>query len=155
MINFDPERDLRIEQFIKASPETIWRCWQEPELFKQWFTPPGVEVTEVINDVRSGGRAFVVMKLPDGALMPSEGCFLHAEYPNLLVYSDAVTVDWRPASEPFMTAVVELTPRDGGTLYCATVLHRDEKAREKHEGFGFYDGWGTTLKQLSDLAKTL
>ena len=155
MTNFDPDRDLRIEQLIKATPETIWRCWQEPDLFKQWFTPPGVEVTEVVNDIRPGGRAYVVMKLPDGTLMPSEGCFLHTEYPNRLVYSDAVTADWRPGAEPFMTAIVELLVQDEGTLYRATVLHNDAAAREKHEGFGFHDGWGTTLKQLADLAESL
>ena len=155
MIDFDPNRDLRIEQFIKASPETIWRCWEEPDLFRQWFTPPGVDVTEVINDVRSGGRAYVVMKLPDGTLMPNEGCFLHVERPGFLVYGDAVTGGWRPGSEPFMTAIIELVPQDDGTLCRATVLHADASARAKHEEMGFHDGWGTTLRQLSELAETL
>ena len=47
--DFDSERDLRIEKFMKARPETIWRCWEEPDLFKRWFTPPPVKVTEVEN----------------------------------------------------------------------------------------------------------
>lgn len=155
MTDFDPTRDLRIEQPIKAKPEAIWRCWEEPDLFKQWFTPPGVDVTEVENNLRPGGRAYVVMKLPDGTLMPYEGCFLHVERPGLLVYGDAVATNWRPADKPFMTAIVELIPKNGGTLYRATVLHASAAAREEHEGFGFHDGWGTTLRQLAELAENL
>ncbi len=154
-IPFEPETDLRIERHMKARPETIWRCWEEPDLFKQWFTPPPVEVTEVENILEPGGRAFVTMKLPDGTLMSTEGCFLSVKKPNLLVYSDAMTAGFRPAPEPFMTAIVETIEQDGGTVYRATVLHADQDARKKHEGFGFHDGWGTTLDQLARLVEAL
>ena len=154
-IPFDPETDLRIERHMKARAETIWRCWEEPSLFKQWFTPPTVEVAKVENILQPGGRAFVEMKLPDGALVPNEGCFLHVDRPHLLVYSDALTTGYRPATEPFMTAIVETIEGADGTLYRATVLHADRNARRKHEEFGFHDGWGTTLDQLSRLVQTL
>ncbi|RMA43847.1 SRPBCC domain-containing protein [Rhodophyticola porphyridii] len=156
MPDFDADADLEIERLVRAAPEVIWRCWGEPDLFRQWFTPPGVEVTEVENDLRSGGRAFVVMKLPDGTLMPSEGCFFLAEPYRRLVYGDAVRAGFRPGHEiPFMTADITLTPQKGGTLYRAHVMHNSAEARRRHEDMGFADGWATTLAQLDELASGL
>ena len=103
-MTFNPDTDLKIERLINAAPETIWRCWAEPELFKQWFVPHPVEVTEVDNDLRPGGRAFNVMKLPDGTLMENDGCFLLVDRYSRLVFTDGVLSGFRPSPNPaFMT----------------------------------------------------
>lgn len=155
-MTFNPDTDLKIERLMKATPETIWRCWAEPDLFKQWFVPPPVEVTEVENDLRPGGRAFNVMKLPDGTLMENDGCFLLAERHRRLVFSDAVRSGFRPAPNAgFMTADVRLIPQEGGTLYQAHVMHFDAEKRLEHEKMGFHEGWGTTLDQLAELVTRL
>ena len=154
-MNFNPETDLQIERLIKAAPETIWRCWEEPELFKQWFTPPAVETVECDNDLRAGGRAFNVMKLPDGTLMENEGCFLLAERFERLVFTDGMRSGFRPAPDCFMVADVRLIPQEGGTLYHAHVMHRSAEQREQHEKMGFLEGWGITLDQLAELAQSL
>ncbi|SHG86471.1 SRPBCC domain-containing protein [Marivita hallyeonensis] len=155
-MSFNADTDLKTERLMKAAPETIWRCWEEPELFKQWFVPPPVEVTEVENDLRPGGRAFNVMKLPDGTLMENDGCFLLAEPHSRLVFTDGCLTGFRPTPEPaFMTADVRLIPKDGGTLYSAAVMHSDAAKKAEHEKMGFHDGWGTTLRQLDELTARL
>lgn len=155
MTAVNPETDLLIERRMRAAPETVWRCWEEPDLFRAWFTPPPVEVTDVDNELVPGGRAYVVMKLPDGTLMPSDGAFVHVERHRRLVFTDTMLRGFRPAPAPFMTADVTLTPADGGTLYRAHVMHADADARRRHEEMGFHDGWGTTLEQLDRLSATL
>jgi len=155
MADMNPETDLEIERMIRAAPETIWRCWSEPDLFRQWFTPPGVEVTECENVLEPGGRAFCVMKLPDGALIPGDGCFLLAVHPRRLVYTDAMLAGFRPKGEAFMCVDVTLTPVDGGTIYHAHVMHPTPAQRNEHLEMGFEDGWGTTLGQLDRLAAGL
>ena len=154
-MTFNPDTDLQIERLIKASPETIWRCWEEPELFKQWFTPPAVETVDCDNDLRAGGRAFNVMKLPDGTLMENDGCFLLAERFERLVFTDGMLPGFRPAPDCFMVADVRLIPQDYGTLYHAHVMHRTADQREQHEKMGFHEGWGITLDQLAKLAQSL
>ena len=155
-MRFDPETDLKIERLMAATPETIWRCWSEPDLFKQWFVPPPVEVTASENDLRPGGRAFNVMKLPDGTLIENDGCFLLAAPYTRLVFTDACLSGFRPATAPgFMTADVHLIQKNGGTLYAAHVMHSDADKRAEHEKMGFHEGWGTTLDQLNDLAMRL
>ena len=155
MPEFDPQLDLRIERAISATPEAIWRCWSEPELLKRWFTPPPVTVEDVEIELAPGGRFFSVMKLPDGTVMPSEGCFVLVERHRRHVFTDALRAGFRPAHAPFFTADVRLTPTDTGTLYSVHVMHADTNARQKHEDMGFHDGWGTTIGQLGELARSL
>ena len=155
MHDFDPEKDLQIERLMNGNPQAIWRCWEEPDLFKRWFTPPPVEVAEVDYDLRPGGRSYVVMKMPDGSLMPSEGCFLVADRYKRLIFTDAVMKGFRPAETTFMTADIELTPKDGGTLYRVHVMHASAAQKDEHEKMGFHDGWGTTLRQLDELVATV
>lgn len=155
MADIDPETDLQIERLIRAAPEAIWRCWAEPDLFSRWFTPPGVEVVACENVLEAGGRAYCVMRLPDGTEMPGDGCFLLAEYPRRLVYTDGMRAGFRPNEQTFMTVDVTLTPAEGGTIYHAHVMHPDQASRDAHVGMGFHDGWGTTLEQLDELAAGL
>lgn len=155
MADFDPERDLSIDRVIRATPEAIWRCWAEPDLFKRWFTPPPVKVVEVDNDLRPGGRAYTVMKLPDGTLIPSDGCFILADPNRRLVFTDALMRGFRPAPAPFFTADIQLAPVEAGTRYAVHVMHSDADSRKRHEEMGFHDGWNTTITQLQDLARTL
>ncbi|WP_417722235.1 SRPBCC family protein [Salipiger sp.] len=155
MSAFNPETDLKLERFIKARPETVWRCWEEPDLFRQWFCPKPVEVTEIDHDMRAGGRAYTVMKLPDGTLMPNDGSFLLVEKPNRLIFTDALLAGFRPVSSPFMVADIRYTAQDGGTLYTAHVMHPDAAKRDEHDKMGFQEGWGTVAGQLAELAESL
>ncbi len=31
--------ELTLTRFIDAPRQALWRCWTDPELIKQWFTP--------------------------------------------------------------------------------------------------------------------
>jgi len=62
---------------------------------------------------------------------------------------------YRPADNPFFTAIIALEPHVSGTRYIATAIHRDEAGRKKHEEMGFHQGWGKALDQLVAHAKTM
>lgn len=154
-MTFNPETDLEIDTRIAARPETVWRCWTDPVLFAQWFAPKPVEVRDVAYEFHPGGRANLTMVLPDGTVMPLEGCVLEAEPAQRLVTTDALRAGFRPADAPFMTAIMTLSPDGDGTLYRAQVLHATQAARQKHVDMGFFDGWGTVLQQLAALAEEM
>ncbi len=119
--------------------------------------PPGVEVVEAQNELRPGGRAFNVMRLPDGGMMPNDGSCILAEPYSRLVYTDALLAGFRPApSEPFMTVDLRLERTgDRQTLYSAHIMHSTAAKRAHHLEMGFEGGWGTTLEQLAGLVATL
>jgi hypothetical protein len=66
----------------------------------------------------------------------------------------ALVGDWVPAG-PFMVAIVEFEPIDGGrTRYTARARHWTAEAKAQHEQMGFLEGWGQCADQLAELLKT-
>ncbi|NVN12404.1 SRPBCC domain-containing protein [Nguyenibacter vanlangensis] len=51
-----------------------------------------------------------------------------------------------------MTAEITMELVPGGTRYRALVRHKSAQDRAKHEEMGFFQGWGTCLTQLEELA---
>jgi uncharacterized protein YndB with AHSA1/START domain len=73
-----------------------------------------------------------------------------------LVFTDTYSEGWKPAADPFMTAIIEFEDDgNGGTTYTATARHRSAEARKSHEEMGFLDGWGTVATQLKEYANSL
>lgn len=152
---FDSERDLQLQREIGARPETLWRCWTEPDLLKQWFCPRPWAVTEAEIDLRPGGIFRTLMQGPGGEQHDNPGCFLEVVPNRRLVFTDALGPGWRPAASSFMTAIVTFVPIEGGTRYHAHCLHASAEQRKTHEDMGFEPGWGTAAAQLADLARAV
>ena len=156
-MQFDPARDLELNRLLEASPEKVWRCWSEPALFCQWWTPKPVVTREAVLDLRAGGRFFSLMVLPDGTEMPGDGCFLEVIPGRKLVFTDLIMADWQPAAQPGpgFAVIITMMPEGQGTRYRARARHRLPAERKAHEERGFHSGWGTALSQLEALALSI
>jgi uncharacterized protein YndB with AHSA1/START domain len=144
----DPKLDLVLERVIEVPRELVWAAWTQPEQLKKWFTPAPWRTIHCEIDLRPGGRFYTVMRSPEGQEYPGDGCYLEVLPNEKLVWTDALKPGYRPAEEPFMTAMLLLKPHAKGTHYTAIAIHRDEANRKKHEDMGFFDGWGKALDQL-------
>lgn len=154
-MTFDPKTDLTFTRTIHAPRALLWECWTTPEHIKHFFVPKphGIEKCEI--DLRVGGRFNTTMNV-NGNLMENKGVYLEIEDGVKLVFTDTYTEGWKPAPDPFMTAIIEFEDDgSGGTTYTATARHRSPEARQSHEEMGFHDGWGTVATQLEDYARTL
>ncbi|MBV8249454.1 MAG: SRPBCC family protein [Comamonas sp.] len=147
--------DLLITRLIPASAHTLFRCWTEPELLKQWFVPRPWTIARAEMDVRPGGQSLVVMRDPDGNEYPNLGTYLEVVADQRLVFTDAYGPGWTPADKPFMTAIISFEPEDGQTRYTAMARHWTEEARQQHIAMGFEQGWNICADQLQALAATL
>lgn len=152
----DPNLDLVLERDIDVPRHLVWKAWTTPEHVRAWFAPKPWTVAECVIDLRPGGVFRTVMRSPEGETFPGDGCVLEVVEGERFVWTDALGPDYRPAAEPFFTAVIELFDSGGGgTRYVATAIHRDPDARARHEAMGFVDGWGTALDQLVAHVRTL
>ena len=150
------DRELVLTRLIDAPRETLFRCWTEPELMKQWFVPAPWTLARAEVDPRPGGSSLVVMRDPDGNEYPNPGIYLEVVRNEKLVFTDAYVSAWQPSEKPFMTAIVTFEDLGGGkTLYRAVARHWSADDRAAHEKMGFHEGWGVVADQLAALAKTL
>ncbi len=148
-------RELVLTRLIDAPREKLWRCWTEPKLIVQWFTPPPWKTVHAETNVRPGGSNYIVMKGPEGQEMPNRGTYLEVIPNEKLVFTDAYTSAWQPSEKPFFTCVLTFDDQGGKTLYTARALHWTKEDREAHEKMGFHQGWGIATDQLAALARTL
>ena len=145
------DRDLVITRDIAASPDTLYRCWTEPELMKQWFTPRPWTTPVIEVDLRPGGSNLIVMRGPDGTEFPNRGVYLEIVKNERLVFTDAYTKAWEPSEKPFFTGIITFEDEGGKTRYTARALHWTVADREAHEKMGFHEGWGLCADQLAEL----
>ena len=150
------DRELFLTRVIDVPREKLWRCWTEPKLMLQWFTPAPWKTTHAETDVRPGGSSYVVMQGPDGTEMPNRGVYLEVIKNEKLVFTDAYTSAWEPSENPFFTGILTFEDAGNGqTRYTARALHWTKENREAHEKMGFHEGWGVATDQLTALARTL
>ena len=147
----DP-RELVLTRLIDVPRAKLFRCWTEPALIVQWFTPPPWKTIHAEMDVRSGGSSYIVMQGPDGTQMPNRGVYLEVIPNERLVFTDAYTsAEWIPAAKPFFTGVLTFEDVGGQTRYTARVKHWTVADCETHEKMGFHEGWGLCADQLEAL----
>lgn len=154
-MDLDPKTDLSFTRTLAAPRAVLWECWTTPAHIQQFFIPRPHRVTACDIDLRTGGRFNTTFEV-DGNEMHNTGVYLEIIDQKKLVFTDAYSEGWKPAADPFMTAIV-LFDDDGkgGTTYTAIARHRSAEARETHENMGFHDGWGTVADQLEAYAQTL
>lgn len=147
--------ELSLTRLIAAPRKALWRCWTEPDLIKQWFTPRPWTTPVVEVDLRVGGASRMIFRGPEGQEFPNDGVYLEVVPGERLVFTDAYTAGWVPSAKPFMTGIITLADEAGGTRYTAVVRHWREEDRKSHEDMGFHEGWGKATDQLEAVARIL
>jgi uncharacterized protein YndB with AHSA1/START domain len=149
------DRELVLTRLIDAPAEKLFRCWTDPKLIVQWFTPPPYKTIRAETDVRAGGASLVVMQSPEGHEIPNRGVYLEVIPNQKLVFTDAFTKAWEPSEKPFMIGTLTFENEGGKTRYIARILHWSVEDRQAHEKMGFHEGWGIATDQMEALAKSL
>ena len=112
-MQLDPELDLQLVRELNAPRELLYKCWTTPEHLVHWFVPKPHKVTHCELDVRPGGACSTTFEV-EGKLMENNGVYLEVIPNEKLVFTDGYTAGWKPAPEPFMTAIVTFEDLGGG-----------------------------------------
>jgi uncharacterized protein YndB with AHSA1/START domain len=153
--DLDPALDLVLTREINAPREILYQCWTQPEHLVHWFVPKPHRVTACELDPRPGGACNTTFDV-EGQVMENKGVYLEVIPNEKLVFTDTYSAGWKPAAEPFMTAIVTFADLGHGrTRYTAIARHRNADAAKTHAEMGFHDGWGTVATQLEAYAQGL
>jgi len=106
-LDLDPTTDLSFTRTLAAPRQLIWECWTDPRHIPHFFVPAPHKVTAVDIDLRVGGRFNTTFDV-EGNVMDNRGVYLEVVPGEKLVFTDAYTEGWKPAPEPFMTAILLL-----------------------------------------------
>lgn len=150
-----PAHELVLTRLINASRHQLFRCWTEPALITQWFTPAPWKTIAAEIDVRPGGASLITMQGPDGTLMPNAGQYLEVVADRRLAFTDAFVGDWVPSAKPFFACLLSFDDEAGQTRYTVRAMHWTAEDCAAHEAMGFHTGWGIATDQLAALAATL
>ncbi len=130
--------EITEEALVAASVDVVWREFTVAGRLAEWFWPPRVETTAVV-EVRELGR-WEVRSVP--ADLSIEGTVLQFEPPR------ALRLGWRWAGEEHTTDVeIALEPAADATTR-VIVRHSgftSSEERDKH-----VEGWATCLQRLVD-----
>lgn len=150
----NPDLDLTITRIIKAPRSAIWSAWTDRASFEQWWIPAPAKCKVVDMDLHPGGSFVTRISENGGDFMPHiNACFLAVDHLERIVFTDTLLGGWRPAEQPFMTAIITLKDHPLGTDYVAHAMHKSHADRNMHKEMGFHDGWGTVVEQLARLVE--
>ena len=79
-------KPLTMTRTFQASREKVWDAWTNPDAFSKWWSPDGFTVPTCELDVHVGGRAYVVMRGPDGTDFPMESTYEVVTKPERIVW---------------------------------------------------------------------
>ena len=152
----DKHPDLEISRVVAAPRARVWQAWADPTLLVKWWCPRPWTTEVRAFEFHAGGAFYTFMKGPDGGESDNPGCFLDVTPQERIVWTSMLTGGWRPATPWLaMTAIFTLADEGSGTRYVARVLHKDAADSQRHVDMGFYDGWGTCISQLEEVARQL
>ena len=147
--------DLTISRVIKAPRQAVWDAWADPKNFEQWWIPEPACCKVVEMDLRPGGGLVTQISENGARFSPHlDACFLAVDAGERIVFTNALVGGWRPAEQPFMTAIITFADHPEGTEYTSYVMHKSQADRDMHEEMGFFDGWGTVIEQLARRVET-
>ena len=150
----DPGLDLTISRVIAAPRPAVWEAWADRARFEQLWVPAPAQCRVDAMELEPGGGFETRICESDGVFRPHmSGCFLAVDQGERIVFTICLTGGWRPAEQPFITAIVTFADHPDGTKVDAHVMHKNEADRAMLDEAGFFDGWGAVLAQLATLAE--
>lgn len=133
---------LRLERVIPAPPNRVFAAWSDPDLLRQWATPPWLASGEGMLELRVGGAWSIVMIEPSGRRMRAFGVYREVTPPSRLVYTHQW--DGPEGTSPETTVVVEFIAEGDGTRVMLTQTgFENAPSRDGHQ-----QGWSEALDQL-------
>jgi uncharacterized protein YndB with AHSA1/START domain len=132
---------LRLNRFIAARREQVFRAWISPALMQQWFCPVDMSVAQAEADPRVGGLYRVQMRKSSGELHITSGVYREVIPNERLVF----TWGWEGPDRHETLVTIELRDKDNGTELVLIHERFADQGSADHHG----QGWRSCLENLA------
>lgn len=133
-----------------APRERVFAAWTEPEMFKKWFGPEAVSVSDVTIDLRVHGAYKITMQEPDGRTVEHGGTYVTITPPEKLAFTwvlDGQGCEGSTGEYAQTLVTLDFEERDGGTVL--HLVHEQLPSKQSYEGHRA--GWESTLDCLAQV----
>lgn len=134
---------LTLTRTLNASQEDVYNALTQVEHLKNWFSPEGMDMTEVVFEPTVGSDYRLGMTNPEGKVHTAVGKVTEANPHTRLSY----TWTWEGTPMPESNVLFELKDVDGKTEL--TLTHSElpnEESVEQHN-----QGWSSSMGKLEKL----
>ena len=139
-----------MERMIHASPEAVWRAWEDPEAFAQWMGPAQTTITMQSSDFRVDGMRRYIMHVPNLGDFPNRTVYRELKAPVRLAYRHDGDVDNDPRA---FEVVVTFAAKDGGTLVTIHSTFPSIEARDGVVSFGAIEYGKSSWDKMASFAE--
>jgi uncharacterized protein YndB with AHSA1/START domain/DNA-binding transcriptional ArsR family regulator len=148
--------DFIVSRIIKAPRRVVWQAWTVPEHLEKWWCPKPMTCKVLTFDPRPSGAFDLLMRGQNGEEMPQTGAFLEIVAHERIVFTTALTDEWRPAASFLpITAIISMADEGSHTRYVTRVLYKNDEERQKLGDMRFEAGWSLATDQLAELVAQL
>lgn len=139
-------RQMRIERFLNAPVELVWKVWTDPDHIKNWWGPAGFTNTIDKMEVKEGGVWEFVMHAPDGTNFKNKHLFSKIEKHKRIVMEHV--------TGPKFSLEVNFTKQGNGTLMVWTnTFESAEQLQEVIKVFKADVGLKQNIEKLEEYLK--
>ncbi len=147
----EERNEFIVSRIIRAPRHMVWQAWTTPEHLEKWWCPKPITCKVATFNLRPGGGFDIMMRGPSGEKMTQTGAFLEIVPEERIVFTTALTDEWRPAPTPLpITGIISMRDESGLTRYETRVLYKDDAERQKLGEMRFEAGWSAAIDQLDE-----
>jgi uncharacterized protein YndB with AHSA1/START domain len=132
--------ELKMTRVFDAPRRLVFEAWSKPEYVSRWFTPQPLTTPRCELDFRTGGKFYVVMRMPDGIEFPMDATYDEVVANERIVFSATIH------GGVHVHTTVTFADADGGKTRLdvhQVYSHETDATR------GANAGWTATLNQLA------
>lgn len=151
----DPEAlTMTVEAEFDASPQRVWKLWEDPRQLEQWWGPPSYPATVTAHDLTPGGRVEYHMTGPEGDQPQGYWEVIEVDAPRLLVVRDGFANDDGTPNPDLPVTTMEMTIEavdDGRTRMSIVSRFESTEAFEQLLAMGMEEGITEALGQIDSI----
>ena len=142
---------LEVEAEFKATPERVWRLFEDPRQLERWWGPPDFPATVTVHELRVGGRVRYHMTSPDGERYPGYWEVTEVDPPRTLVFKDGFAHEDGSPDDEMPTTITRIRIdglANGTTRMTLTSDVPDTAAMEALLEMGADEGLSSAIGQI-------
>jgi uncharacterized protein YndB with AHSA1/START domain len=148
----DPEAlTLTLTAEFNATPERVWKLWEDPRQLERWWGPPTYPATFTAHDLRPGGRMEYHMTGPTGDQPRAFWDVLEVDPPRRIVLSDGFSNPDGTPNTDFPRTTMRITIEPAGDGQTRMTLHSafpSKEAMEQLVAMGMVEGLTEAVGQI-------